>query len=154
MAAAVDENNIHNGDRNPIAFNDADDHVEADDSRLSTASSAETYHDSYISCTATTLMIRAYYFPWGSKTIALSSLQAIERVPLGVLSGRGRIWGTANPGVWAHLDLARPSKTEGLVLHVGQGVTPLVTPRDVDALVGVLVRHTGLEVHYGQGRFV
>lgn len=102
------------------------------------------YSDDHITCTATTLTIRHYYFPAGSKIIPLATISGVENSPLGLLSGRGRIWGTANSGIWAHLDFRRPSKTEGILLELAtQRVRPLITPDNVPALLDVLVRYTG-----------
>jgi hypothetical protein len=126
-----------------------------DESRVHGASSdAVEYSDPHMTCTATALTIRWYYFPIGSKVIPLAAIRGIEHVPLGLLTGRGRLWGTANAGVWAHLDASRPSKTEGILLDLVQHVKPLITPDDVPALLEVLVRHTGLEVREGHGRVV
>jgi hypothetical protein len=58
---------------------------------------------------------------------------------MGALSGRGRIWGTANPRYWASLDPQRPKKSVGLILDVGRHVHPFITPDDPDA-VETLIR--------------
>jgi hypothetical protein len=49
---------------------------------------------------------------------------------MGAMTGRARIWGTANPGLWAHLDPQRPRKRTGLVLDLGRRVKPFITPED------------------------
>jgi hypothetical protein len=107
-------------------------------------SSPETYADRWISCTPTELEIRAYYFPWGSKHIAYSDIKAISRVDMGTFRGRGRIWGTANPGYWASLDPRRPSKSVGLVLDLGKSVKPFITPDDPDAVERIVRERAGL----------
>ena len=59
----------------------------------------DPYRDRWITCTATEVEIRGYYFPWGTKHIPYKTINAIRSVEMGMLSGRGRIWGTANPRV-------------------------------------------------------
>lgn len=74
---------------------------------------AARYKDRWIECTDEELRIRGYYLPWGTKRIRYADIQSVRRVQLGVLRGRGRIWGTANPRYWASLDPARPGSTPG-----------------------------------------
>lgn len=119
------------------------------------AQDCSTYRDRYIQCTDANLIIYNYYFPAGNKTIPLINIRNLERVPLQwYFGGRGRIWGTASPGVWAHLDPMRPKKTEGLLLDIGQSTRPLITPNNVPLLIKVLVHHTGLTVHQSHGTVV
>ena len=97
------------------------------------------YDDARVQCTDTTVNLRAYYFPWGTKRIAYSSIRGMTRVEMGPLRGRARIWGTANPGLWANFDPGRPKKKFALVLDLGKRVKPFVTPDDLDA-VETLIR--------------
>jgi hypothetical protein len=55
-----------------------------------------SYRDRWTSLTESEVAIRAYYFPWGTKRIPYSSIRGVSRVTLGVLSGRGRIWGSGS----------------------------------------------------------
>ncbi|MEU1401735.1 hypothetical protein ABZ471_05090 [Streptomyces sp. NPDC005728] len=103
-----------------------------------------TYRDRWIACTPEGLRIRGYYFPWGTKHIPYARIRSVRRITMSVLTGRGRIWGTANPLYWAHLDPRRPGKSIGLVLDVGRGVRPFITPDDPDAVESVIREHTGL----------
>ncbi len=81
------------------------------------------YQDRWITCTSEGITIRAYYFPWaGTKHIPYSAIRSVRRVNMGALTGRARIWGTANPGMWAGLDPARPRKRVGLILDLGRSV--------------------------------
>lgn len=102
------------------------------------------YQDRWITCTDDGIRIRGYYFPWGSKRIAYESIRAVRRVPVGAATGKGRIWGTANPRYWASLDPGRPKKQVGLILELGKRVQPFLTPDDPDALEAVIREHTGL----------
>lgn len=57
---------------------------------------------------------------------------------MGLVTGRGRIWGTASPRYWAHLDPGRPRKRTALILDVGRRVRPLVTPADPDRVRDII----------------
>ncbi|WP_223187732.1 hypothetical protein [Streptomyces sp. CBMA29] len=102
-----------------------------------------SYQDGWIECTPYALRIRGYYFPWGTKTIPYASIRTVTRVKMGLFSGQGRIWGTANPRYWASLDPRRLSKTEGLVLDTGKFVRPFITPDDPAAVESILRERSG-----------
>lgn len=97
-----------------------------------------TYHDRWIDITSHEIVIRGYYFPWGTKRIPLETIRHVTRVRLGAMNGRSRIWGTANAGVWASLDPGRPRKRAGFLIDYGRAITPLITPDDPDAAAAVL----------------
>ncbi|MDQ3932037.1 MAG: hypothetical protein M3252_04265 [Actinomycetota bacterium] len=97
------------------------------------------YKDRWVTCTSTQLTIHGYYFPSGSpKTIPLARIRHVKEVEIGPLTGQWRIWGTASPRYWAHLDLQRPYKTTAFVLDVGGFVRPWITPGDPDLFRVVL----------------
>lgn len=102
---------------------------------------SDTYGDRWIELTDDEIVIRGYYFPWGTKRIPYADVRHITRVQLGAFNGRGRIWGTANPGVWASLDPRRPTKRIGFLIDHGRGVTPLITPDDPDAAEAAFDAH-------------
>lgn len=99
---------------------------------------ADDYNDGRIECTAKQLVIHGYYFPWGSKRIAFSSIKALQRVDLTLLRGKLRIWGTANVGYWANLDPARPKKSVGFIVDAGKSVKAFITPDDADRFDAVV----------------
>lgn len=104
-----------------------------------------TYKDRWIECTPDAVKLNAYYFPWGgAKHVAYESIRSVRRVTIGALTGRGRIWGTANPRYWAGLDLQRPKKTVALIIDTGAGVKPFVTPADPDTAEAVIRQHAHL----------
>lgn len=105
---------------------------------------SDTYKDRWIECTPTGIHIRGYYFPWGSKHIPYAGIKSVQRVTMGAFTGKGRIWGTANPRYWASLDPQRPRKDDALVLDLGKAVKPVITPDDVTAAEAVIREHTGL----------
>ncbi|HEX4472678.1 MAG TPA: hypothetical protein VH085_11960 [Nocardioides sp.] len=92
------------------------------------------YRDRWIECTDDDIRVRFYYFPWGTKRIPYSGIRSVRRVAVSPLRGRGRFWGTANPGYWAHLDPGRPRKSSALVLDLGRRVKPFLTPEDPAAV--------------------
>jgi hypothetical protein len=102
------------------------------------------YRDPWIECGPEAIRIRGYYFPWGTKRIPYQSLRAVRRVDVGALTGKGRIWGTANPRYWASLDPRRPRKKVALILDLGRRVRPFVTPDDPDAFEAAIREHTDL----------
>ena len=100
-----------------------------------------TYSDRWIDLTDDEIVIRGYYIPWGTKRIPYDRIRHVTRVSLGALTGRARIWGTANPGVWASLDPGRPRKRAGFLIDRGANVTPLITPDDPEAAERALRAH-------------
>ncbi|MGH9096968.1 MAG: hypothetical protein ACRDWB_06055 [Acidimicrobiales bacterium] len=105
---------------------------------------AGEYQDGRIQCTSEGVEIHGYYFPWGTKHIPYGSIRSYQRVEMGTLRGKGRIWGTANPRYWANLDPRRPGKEVGLILDLGRFVHPFITPDDPDAFEAVIRKHTDL----------
>ena len=104
---------------------------------------AELYHDRWISCTERGLVIRWYYFPFGTKRIPYRAIRNVESVPLTLWSGRGRIWGTSNPRYWLGLDPGRLHKQTALILDTGHWVRPVITPDDPDAVLAIINAHRG-----------
>lgn len=104
------------------------------------------YEDRRITSTSTRIVIRGYYFPTGRpKVVPYARIRGVAELSLGRLSGKGRIWGTANPRVWANLDPGRPRKSTGFVLDIGKSVRPFLTPDDPAAFRQVLEQH-GLSI--------
>jgi hypothetical protein len=102
---------------------------------------APLYHDRWIECTPSQLIIRGYYFPFGfPKALAYSKILEVERFALTTWTGRWRIWGTTSPRYWAHLDPGRPRKATGLALHLKGPVRPWITPDDPDAVEEIINR--------------
>jgi hypothetical protein len=110
------------------------------------------YQDRWIRCTQDAIEVRGYYFPWGTKHIPYGSIRSIERVNLGALTGRARLWGTANPGRWASFDPRRATKKVGFDLHLGGPVKPLLTPDDPDGFETAVRGHVDPSVIVTGGR--
>jgi hypothetical protein len=102
------------------------------------------YEDRWISCTPTAIEIRGYYFPWGTKRIAYDAIRSVRRVSIGALTGKARIWGTANPRYWASLDPQRPRKKTALILDLGHAISPFITPDDPDVAQAIICERANI----------
>jgi len=102
------------------------------------------YRDRWIECSADALVVRGYYFPWGTKRIPYGRIRSVQRVAMTRFRGQLRLWGTSNPRYWASLDPHRGSKKEGLLLDVGKFVHPFITPDDARAVEDEIRAHAGL----------
>ena len=98
----------------------------------------DDFRDATVRCAATGVSLRGYYPPWVTKNIAYASIRSLRRVETAALRGRARIWGTANPGLWANFDASRPKKKFALILDLGKRVNPFITPDDPDAVESVI----------------
>jgi hypothetical protein len=105
-----------------------------------------SYRDRWIECTPEAIRIRGYYFPWGTKRIPYASIRSVRRVDIRAFTGKGRVWGTANPRYWANLDPRRSRKKVGLILDLGRSVRPFLTPDDPDAVAAIILEHTDLDL--------
>ncbi len=94
------------------------------------------YSDPHVSLDDNGITIHRYRFPSGDKSIAYGAIQSVEVVPLNVLA-RWRIWGGSMTH-WFHLDTGRPKKKRAIVLDLGSGPMPVVTPNDLDTVVAQL----------------
>jgi len=89
------------------------------------------YRDRWIECTTQALIIHGYYFPLGlRKTIPYERIKGVRAIPMGPLTGRGRIWGSGDFKHYAHLDPGRPRKHTALLIDVGAFIVPVITPDD------------------------
>jgi hypothetical protein len=99
------------------------------------------YKDRWIECTDNALVVRGYYFPWGTKWIPYASIKALDRFTMSALRGKGRIWGSGDFRHWANLDPQRPAKSVGFFVDVGRRVIPFLTPDDPDTFERVVRPH-------------
>jgi hypothetical protein len=99
---------------------------------------SDLYHDRWITCTADAVLIRAYYFPWGTKRVPYSTIREVRRVPMGALTGKGRIWGSTTLRYWASLDPRRTTKDVALILDTGGRILPYITPDDPAKVAAVI----------------
>jgi hypothetical protein len=111
------------------------------------------YTDRRIECTDDAVLIRGYYFPWGTKRIPYQSIQQVRRVPIGTATGKYRIWGSSSLKYWANLDPGRPGKNTALILDTGSRPLPFITPDDPAAVVAVISAHSSVPVVDGPAVF-
>ena len=107
------------------------------------------YSDPRIKIGPDGLHISGYYIPWGTKNIPFEAIRSVRRVNMGWLTGRIRLWGTANPGYWAHLDLKRPGKRVAFIVHTGKSIGAFITPDDPDAFQSALLAHVNVPIEHG-----
>jgi hypothetical protein len=97
------------------------------------------YEDAGLRLDENGITIRRYYFPWaGAKRIAYAKIRCVKSKPMSWLSGKGRIWGTADPRYWFPLDPRRARKQTLLILDVGRRVRPCITPEKPGLVIEVL----------------
>ncbi|MFJ7248203.1 hypothetical protein ACIQWA_26715 [Kitasatospora sp. NPDC098652] len=101
------------------------------------------YNDGLVTCTASELVIRRYYFPLGiAKRIPYGRIRGLRQVPLTRLGGRWRIWGTGDLVHYFNLDLGRVDKSVAFVVDLGAKVKPVITPDEPDRLVEAMAAHS------------
>lgn len=106
------------------------------------------YQDRSIGVTEDALTIKGYYFPGAVKRVPLAAIRSVRRTDMSALHGKGRIWGTANPGYWANFDPGRSRKSVAFLVDAGRAIKPFVTPDDPVAFESAL-RAGGVEVTDG-----
>lgn len=93
------------------------------------------YQDHLVSLSDRTLTLKWYYFPFGSKTIALSDIERIHAISPSLVNGKCRFWGTGSPGIWYALDWKRPWRTTIFRAEVsGQSTDVGFSAQDPDQL--------------------
>jgi hypothetical protein len=103
----------------------------------------DLYDDGLVRLDGDGITIRRYYFPLAtSKRIAYEQLKSVEDRPIGMLTGKGRLWGSGDLVHWLPLDLRRPRKDRALILDVGSRVKPTITPDDPDRVLKLLRQQT------------
>jgi hypothetical protein len=107
------------------------------------------YQDRRIRCTDDAVLIRGYYFPWGTKRVRYQDIREVRRVPVKRFFGRGRIWGSTTFRYWANFDPGRPGKKEALILDIGRPPVPFITPDDPAAVVTVITAHSAARITRG-----
>ncbi|HEY5437531.1 MAG TPA: hypothetical protein VIJ99_01370 [Acidimicrobiales bacterium] len=100
-------------------------------------------NENSVICDEENLVLRHYY-PWGNKTIPYTSIVGVQMVKLTPARGQLRVWGSANPTLWANLDGRRRKKSVGLVLDIGKKVKPYITPDDLDHVDEIIREKAGL----------
>jgi hypothetical protein len=106
-------------------------------------SGSPAYDDGAIACDSQGIVIRLYYFPWGTKRVPYSSIKNFRVLPLTGVNRlrRWRLWGSGDLVHWWNCDMRRPQKEVALVLDVGRRVLPSITPDDPETVERILREH-------------
>jgi hypothetical protein len=97
------------------------------------------YDDGLIKLDSEGLTIRYYYFPFGtSKRIPYTQIKSVQMRTMGLLTGKGRTWGSGDLRHWLSLDVHRLQKEKAIILDVGTWVRPVITPDDPDRVLALL----------------
>ena len=114
-----------------------------------------SYRDPLVRIENGTLTVRRYYFPLAlPKRIGLGRIRGVVEHPIGLWTGKWRIWGSGDLRHWWNLDPGRTRKTRVFVVDTAGWGRAAVTPDDpaafLDALraAGVLVRTADDELHF------
>lgn len=114
---------------------------------------ADVYDDGRVKLTEDRVILRHYYFPFANaKRIAYRKVRGVRVVPIGPLTGRGRIWGTGNPRYWLPLDMGRPRRKLAVILDLGRFVRPTFTPDDADQVANEIRQRANLAPTDDPGR--
>jgi hypothetical protein len=101
-----------------------------------------SYDDGRVACTDDALVIRWYYFPFGTKRIRYADIEKVERRPMTPMTGQWRLWGSSDFTHWANLDTGRPNKTVAFVVSLSsQRVRPVISPGNPDEVAAELAAH-------------
>jgi len=68
------------------------------------------YSDRLVDITDDAIVLKRYYFPFGSRRVAFSEIQRVDSEEPTVLNGKWRLWGTGTFTTWFPLDWRRPSR--------------------------------------------
>ncbi len=101
-----------------------------------------SYDDGKVALTDDELVIRTYYFPFGTKHIRYADISAVQRTPLTDVGGRYRVWGSRDFRHWWNLDPGRGKKSTALVIELtGKIAVPVITPDRPDEVAAELAAH-------------
>lgn len=97
------------------------------------------YDDGLVTLDSDGLTIQGYYFPLGtSKRIPYVQIKGVQEWRMGPLTGKGRVWGSGDLRHWWPLDWRRSEKEKALILDLGTGWMPAITPDDPDRVLALL----------------
>ncbi len=68
------------------------------------------YSDRLLEITDDTIVLRRYYFPWGTRRVAFTDVERIVSERPTWRNGKWRVWGTGTFRTWFPLDWRRSSR--------------------------------------------
>lgn len=101
------------------------------------------YEDKHVVCDDDALTIKRYHFPLGSKRIPYADIRRVDDTPMGLLTGKLRIWGMGPAPVWFHLDMDRPGKARCILIDRGGFMKIALTPDDHETVLALLRERAG-----------
>ena len=81
------------------------------------------YSDRLVDITDDAILLKRYYFPFGSRRVAFSDIQCIASEEPTVLNGKWRLWGTGTFTTWFPLDWRRPLRDRLFFMSLSNGWT-------------------------------
>ena len=106
--------------------------------RLRTARSQWLYRDDVVKLNDSQVVIRHYYWPFGSKRVPYTSIAGYHRRPLKAWHGQFRVHGIDQKGRWYSRDRHRGEKETAIDLSIGRRIRPVLTPHDVEKVTEIL----------------
>ena len=96
------------------------------------------YSDRVVKLDEHALVIRSYYWPFGSKRIVYAAIKGFERRPLKAWQGQFRVQGLDLQRRWYSRDRHRGEKESAIDLDLGKLFRPVLTPEDPDLMLRIL----------------
>lgn len=79
------------------------------------------YSDSLIELTEDSILLRDYYYPFGSKRVPFSEIDHVLMEKPTLWTGKYRVYGTGDFRTWFAPDMSRASRDRIFVLHPKRG---------------------------------
>ncbi len=98
------------------------------------------YSDTVVKMNEDGIVINQYYWPVGRKRIPYTEIRSFTARPLRPWHGQFRVHGIDHRGRWYSRDRHRGEKERAIDLTVGRLIHPILTPDDIDAVLGILER--------------
>ena len=97
-----------------------------------------TYSDSLVRITEYSIFFKRYFFPFGSRSIELSTIDHVEVLKPSLLNGKWRIHGSGDFRTWFPRDSDRPKRDRIFLLHLHKKWRRIgFTVENSDALIDV-----------------
>jgi hypothetical protein len=98
------------------------------------------YTDTVVRMGEERIVINRYYWPVGRKRIPYTAIRGFTARPLNPWHGQFRVHGIDHRGRWYSRDRHRGEKERAIDLAVGKLIHPVLTPDDIDMVLGILER--------------
>ena len=93
------------------------------------------FSNDFVKCYSDRIVIRLYYFPFGSKTVHYNKIQSCELLEMSDLGfGSSKLWGMSLSPIWWHCDFSRMSRRYYILLDAGHWPKIGLTMNDDDTV--------------------